>query len=483
MACPTESKECGDFGGPVQPNIDDDLKYMVIQLCEEVNFLRMTKKESEERMRHLVIEQHKHERQLEEEILKNSILRDKHEQKLLDLDRSYQDDIKRLNREKSKLVWENESWEKDVKSVKDEVRSLQLEKYNLERIIREQSHLLKTQTAAGESCIKQASIFEEQFKDIKQSLEKCNTQVLILSKEVKEATVLNERLSFINTHNECMKRKLESKLDEKERIISELTVKTKLKETTSGIKPLEIGAIGFLDKEELKQLKRNEELLKKQLESSHERSKEIRKQLDEAQVLIDKYVTIHVKYKDIVEVMEGEKKEMIEKMLKLENDRSTEEKVVKNLEEEMDQLKVKWNDKEKSLALAVSEQSRNVEALTEENNKLEEKNASLEEAYRGILVKMKLHEKQFNENAKNKVDVGINTTIDKFPIEKANMSNCSVQTIDNGAFISSSIDMKSKGTQYSQDDMCGSNEDKFDLSLLDQANLCSTSINKRQKVE
>lgn len=41
MACPTESKECGDFGGPVQPNIDDDLKYMVIQLCEEVNFLRV----------------------------------------------------------------------------------------------------------------------------------------------------------------------------------------------------------------------------------------------------------------------------------------------------------------------------------------------------------------------------------------------------------------------------------------------------------
>lgn len=52
-----------------------------------------------------------------------------------------------------------------------------------------------------------------------------------------------------------------------------------------------------------------------------------------------------MKYKDIVEVMEGEKKEMIEKIMKLENDRSTEEKVVKNLEEEMDQLKVKWNDK------------------------------------------------------------------------------------------------------------------------------------------
>lgn len=41
MACPTESKESSEFGGPVHPNIDDDLKYMVIQLCEEVNFLRV----------------------------------------------------------------------------------------------------------------------------------------------------------------------------------------------------------------------------------------------------------------------------------------------------------------------------------------------------------------------------------------------------------------------------------------------------------
>lgn len=53
----------------------------------------------------------------------------------------------------------------------------------MERIIREQSHCLKTHVTTSSSHLKQATEIEMNFKEIKQLVERCDTQTTNLSKE------------------------------------------------------------------------------------------------------------------------------------------------------------------------------------------------------------------------------------------------------------------------------------------------------------
>ncbi|KAJ8027860.1 Coiled-coil domain-containing protein 73 [Holothuria leucospilota] len=408
----------------------EDLRHLLTQLCEEVCFLRMTKKESEERVRHLVADQHKHERQLEEEILKNSALNEKHVQELADLDRSYQDEIQHLKREKNKLVWENESWERNVKSVKDEVRTLQLEKYNLERMIREQSHCLKTHVTASSSHLKQATEIETNFKEVKQLVERCNTQTTNLSKEVKEAVVLNKRLSFINSHHNCEKRALETKLEGKEKIISELEIKSKM--SGAGVndvkdadsKSLQQTQEFAIIREQLRQTKSNEEILQKQLDQSRERNKEIIAQYEEAQKLVEQFMTGNERHKNKVSDLETENKKIREDVESLHGAMKEKDKRETDLQQEIKKLKASISAQENDFRSEISGLKEETEYLLKTSGILREKNVALEKRHADVLAQMTKLQEDFDKRQTSTADVSTLTEEKCLEEGTASADNC-----------------------------------------------------------
>ncbi|XP_041360466.1 coiled-coil domain-containing protein 73-like isoform X2 [Gigantopelta aegis] len=97
-----------------------------------------------------------------------------------------------------------ECGEKEIKSLKDEVRNLQLSKYSLEKKIREQERLLQSQRSSAEQQLEELSNLEKKISEMNGHFRQVNQSHNRLEKNVIEAVKLNKTLMYINEHQKCL---------------------------------------------------------------------------------------------------------------------------------------------------------------------------------------------------------------------------------------------------------------------------------------
>ncbi|XP_063407014.1 leucine-rich repeat and coiled-coil domain-containing protein 1-like isoform X2 [Mytilus trossulus] len=180
------------------------MRNSLTEILEEVKLRRNNDLENEERIRHLVQEKYEMERKLDGEKCHFASLSEEHDKKVAEIKRQFEDKIKVLQAEVKQNQVFKDCGQKETKSLKDDIRSLQITNYNLEKNLREQGRKLQLQTSSTNQHLKQLSSAEEKFQTISNYCKKISESQERLSRNVKEAVKLNRDLMYTNEHQKCI---------------------------------------------------------------------------------------------------------------------------------------------------------------------------------------------------------------------------------------------------------------------------------------
>ncbi|XP_052086581.1 coiled-coil domain-containing protein 73-like [Mytilus californianus] len=131
-------------------------------------------------------------------------LSEEHDKKVAEIKRQFEDKIKVLQAEVKQNQVFKDCGQKETKSLKDDIRSLQITNYNLEKKLKEQGRKLQLQTSSTSQHLKQLSSAEEKFQTISTYYKKISESQDRLSRNVKEAVKLNRDLMYTNEHQKCI---------------------------------------------------------------------------------------------------------------------------------------------------------------------------------------------------------------------------------------------------------------------------------------
>ncbi|XP_076084503.1 uncharacterized protein LOC143055258 [Mytilus galloprovincialis] len=180
------------------------MRNSLTEILEEVKLRRNNDLENEERIRHLVQEKYEMERKLDGEKCHFASSSEEHDKKVAEIKRQFEDKIKVLQAEVKQNQVFKDCGQKETKSLKDDIRSLQITNYNLEKKLREQGRKLQLQTSSTNQHLKQLSSAEEKFQTISTYCKKISESQDRLSRNVKEAVKLNRDLMYTNEHQKCI---------------------------------------------------------------------------------------------------------------------------------------------------------------------------------------------------------------------------------------------------------------------------------------
>ncbi|XP_066022400.1 myosin-8-like [Pocillopora verrucosa] len=155
---------------------------------EELRIQRTLDVENEEKIRTLMTEKHEEERMKEELIAKNNILIEQQTQMEIDSKKQQEDRLLQYEEDKAKHALAVECAEKELKVLKDEVRTLHLVKYKLEKKIKEQDRLIQLQNSARDSHESQISTLEKRSK---KALDRCIQLAELVEKTETKGNVLS----------------------------------------------------------------------------------------------------------------------------------------------------------------------------------------------------------------------------------------------------------------------------------------------------
>ncbi|XP_070535291.1 coiled-coil domain-containing protein 73-like [Ptychodera flava] len=215
-------------------NIFSQINYLkfrdnLYEVIEELRIRRSTDSENEERIKQLVTEKHELERKLETEIASNKTLSDQHEQEIIDAKKHSEDKIHQLEDDKQKLALLVERTEKEVTGLKNEIRTLMLSKYSLEKKIKEKDHVIQMQSTAKDKHVIQIVDLEQKTKDVSKQVTGVTEQMERLEENVQAACKLNKKLAYINKHKHCelenCRKDLESSVQQLKKLRIELNRK------------------------------------------------------------------------------------------------------------------------------------------------------------------------------------------------------------------------------------------------------------------
>lgn len=176
----------------------------LLEIVEELRVRRISDVESEQRMKQLVSDQYDLEKKVEElnQSLKNAA--DQHSQKLHDAKRQFDEKLQANSEEKFKDKFNIECLEKQVKAMKDELKSLQVQKYSLEKRVREQEKKLEMQTAAKDMNISQQVKVEAKYQEIKRHFLLLKDAHNRLEQNVNKCITTNKNLEYLTQHKNCL---------------------------------------------------------------------------------------------------------------------------------------------------------------------------------------------------------------------------------------------------------------------------------------
>jgi signal recognition particle GTPase len=93
--------------------------------------------------------------------------------------------------------------QKEAVVLKEEVRRLQVEKYETEKLNRELAHKLEQQAHSKRVFISQLSEIEQKYRSIEENFSEVTDQLARLDANVNAAVKLNKKLMYVNSHQSC----------------------------------------------------------------------------------------------------------------------------------------------------------------------------------------------------------------------------------------------------------------------------------------
>ncbi|KAI7812103.1 putative coiled-coil domain-containing protein 73, partial [Triplophysa rosa] len=200
--------------GPKIPNIASEndgrtilvhvleFKTSLLEAVEELHIHRDAEKRYEEQICKLVLE--KQELEWQTESLRNKISRMSNEnsESLAAVKKQFQAQIRKIEGEKGKIQLTAELKDKEITSLKEELKLLQLLRYSLEKKLAELEQKLQLQTQLKDSHLNQLGEVERRFGAVSRQCAVVKQAHEKLEQNVEEAMRINKKLTSINVKQE-----------------------------------------------------------------------------------------------------------------------------------------------------------------------------------------------------------------------------------------------------------------------------------------
>ncbi|XP_072042748.1 uncharacterized protein [Amphiura filiformis] len=283
------------------------IKNKFLENIEELRILRASDGENTQKITEMVTEKHEMERKMEDAFSANTNQAEEHIRDLAEVRKQMEQKMQKLESDKNQTMMKTDIWEKEVKTLKEQLKLLLVDKYSMEKTTKEQEHRIQMQSSAADSHISQMRALEERCKDLMNDFSNFGEQLTGLSAEVKCATELNNKLSRVNTHQKCIIESVtQENRDKRDKIVkikaehadkSPSDGDTKLKEKNATIQRLE----------ELiaNKVKANQQLENK-LKEMKEAQQRTLKALSESHLLTDRHLDSSLKSAGDVSLLKDE---------------------------------------------------------------------------------------------------------------------------------------------------------------------------------
>ncbi|XP_059190787.1 FK506-binding protein 5-like [Centropristis striata] len=206
-SCPAES------GGTVFLQLLE-FKAHLLEAVEELHIHRDAETRFEDQISKLVLD--KQELEWEKESLQNQIETEakQHSESLSDVKKQFQAQIRASEEEKGKYQVSAELKDKEMNNLKEELKALQLLKYNLEKKSSELEQKLSLQSRSKDSQLKQLGEVEKRFSAVSRQCASVKQAHHTLEHNVDEAMKINKKLTTANEKQEATIVSLKKELDE-----------------------------------------------------------------------------------------------------------------------------------------------------------------------------------------------------------------------------------------------------------------------------
>ncbi|XP_022102675.1 coiled-coil domain-containing protein 150-like isoform X2 [Acanthaster planci] len=346
------------------------------ECIEELKIRRAIDAENEERINQLVSTQHDHQRAIKEEIAKNSALSERHSQELRELERQQEEKIHQLQAEKKKLTLAAEAWEKEMEAIKDDIRTLQLTKYSLEKTIKDQDQRLQMQGSARSSHLSKMTELEALGREAGKQCGAVAGQLKHLEADVQAAQKLNGRLSFINQHQTCTIRSLEVDLKQKTQEIVSLRAQLDEKPTREESDLKAVQSQQKQTEKHLKQSKNTCELLSIQIEEARLANQNLLESLARSQKLSERHLVSSNENAERASSLATDVKNLETEIGQFKDELLTKQMELKAEKQKNEKLAANFSIQEGSLRGQLASLQEEKRSLVEAQKTLEEMNSS-----------------------------------------------------------------------------------------------------------
>ncbi|XP_038562126.1 uncharacterized protein LOC119893839 isoform X2 [Micropterus salmoides] len=201
-----------------------EFKTHLLEAVEELHIRRDAETRFEDQISKLVLEKQELEWEKESLQYQSETVANQHTESLINVKKQFQAKIRKIEEEKGKYQASAELKDKEINNLKEELKSLQLLKYNLEKKSGELEQKLALQSRSKDSHLNQLGEVEKRFSAlswqcaiVKQAHEK-------LEQNVNEAMKINDKLTSANGRQEATIVSLKKELEE----VSTKLIKTKM---------------------------------------------------------------------------------------------------------------------------------------------------------------------------------------------------------------------------------------------------------------
>ncbi|XP_061774068.1 coiled-coil domain-containing protein 73-like [Nerophis ophidion] len=190
-----------------------EFKTHLLEAVEELHIRRDAESRFEDQISKVVLE--KQELEWEKESLQHQIetMENQHAQSLIDTKKQLQATIRHTEEEKGRYKVMAELKEKEISNLKEELKSLQLLKYNLEKKSNELEQKLALQIRSKDSHLNQLGEVEKRFKALSRQCASVKKAHEKLEQNVDEAMRINKKLAASNEKHEGTIDTLKKELD------------------------------------------------------------------------------------------------------------------------------------------------------------------------------------------------------------------------------------------------------------------------------
>ncbi|XP_041854198.1 paramyosin-like isoform X2 [Melanotaenia boesemani] len=198
-----EKSHCqAESGGTISLQLLE-FKACLLEVIEELHIRRDAETRYEDQISKLVLE--KQELEWEKESLQHQIktAADQHTELLTNVKKQFQAKIRSIEEEKGKYQVTAELKDKEMNNLKEELKSLQLLKYNLEKTSSELEQKLALQTRTKDTHLNQLGEVEKRFSALSRQCAMVKHAHEKLEQNVDEAMRINEKLTSANQKQEA----------------------------------------------------------------------------------------------------------------------------------------------------------------------------------------------------------------------------------------------------------------------------------------